>query len=177
MDKQNDLHPIAQKLLGDLEVGVMMRLRHPRIVAFLGAGEIMEPALHFGEPPRVGIFVVLEFAAGGDLTHRLADAGGSLIRFPWSERIQCAVDISEGMAFIHEKGFIHRDLKSLNILCDSKGRCMIADLGLVRHNIPAEEKNEDATVAGEETEQPNQLVAYGATACKLRHSNPIKPHH
>ena len=40
-----------------------------------------------------------------------------------------------GMKYIHSQGFLHRDLKSLNVLCDDKGRCMIADLGLVCSNI------------------------------------------
>ena len=39
------------------------------------------------------------------------------------------------MQYIHSQGFLHRDLKSLNVLCDDKGRCMIADLGLVCSNI------------------------------------------
>ena len=36
------------------------------------------------------------------------------------------------MTFLHSKGFIHRDLKSMNVLCDEHGKCMIADLGLAR---------------------------------------------
>lgn len=135
---QTELNQIALAMLENLEVGVMMRLRHPRIVAFLGAGEIIEPSGIAGiEEPRVGIFVMLEYAAGGDLTHRLKAAavgsGGrvaeSIALFSWLDRVQCALDIAEGMAFIHAEGFMHRDLKSLNVLCDRHGRCMIADLG------------------------------------------------
>jgi len=129
------MNSVSQTMLENLEVGVMMRLRHPRIVAFLGAGELIEPPLQGLKVPRVGIFVMMEFAAGGDLMHRYDKSASSLEKFPWKDRVQCAVDIADGMAFIHRKGFIHRDLKSLNVLCDEQGRCMIADLGLVATNI------------------------------------------
>ena len=110
----NEMNEVSRAMLENLEVGVMMRLRHPRIVTFLGAGEIIDPPLEGDDVPRVGIFVMLEYAAGGDLAHRLAAAGNSRRKFPWKDRVQCAMDIAEGMAFIHSEGFIHRDLKSLN---------------------------------------------------------------
>ena len=126
----NRLNEVALAMLDNLEVGVMMRLRHPRLVAFLGAGEIIDPPVPGDDVPRVGIFVMLEYAAGGDLTHRLQAAIDGTKPFPFQDRIQCAMDIAEGMAFIHSEGVIHRDLKSLNVLLDKEGRCMIADLGL-----------------------------------------------
>ena len=130
---------LTQAMLSNDEIGVMMRLRHPRIVTFLGAGEIVDPPKEGDDVPQVGIFVMLEYAAGGDLIHRLkaaagGTAGGTAL-FPWQERIQCALDIAEGMGYIHSEGFIHRDLKSLNILCDGNKRCMIADLGLTCSNV------------------------------------------
>jgi serine/threonine protein kinase len=126
---------LTQAMLSNVEISVMMRLRHPRIVTFLGAGEIVDPPMEGDDVPRVGIFVMLEYAAGGDLIHRLKNAAGSITLFPWVERIQCALDIAEGMVYIHSEGFIHRDLKSLNILCDKNNRCMIADLGLTCSNV------------------------------------------
>jgi serine/threonine protein kinase len=135
------MNDISAAMLDNLEVGVMMRLRHPRVVTFFGAGEIIDPPMEGSTVPRVGIFVMLAYAAGGDLSHRLADAANSTLTFPWKDRVQCAKDIAEGMAFIHSKGFIHRDLKSLNVLCDEHGRCLIADLGLACENIrPGEER-------------------------------------
>ena len=138
-------------MLNNDEIGVMMRLRHPRIVTFLGAGEVIDPPLEGDDVPRVGIFVMLEYAAGGDLVHRIKNAAGSITLFPWAERIQCALDIAEGMVYIHSEGFIHRDLKSLNILCDVDKRCMIADLGLTCSNVrpPTIELDEEYEDDGE----------------------------
>jgi len=39
-------------------------------------------------------------------------------------------DIALGLKYIHEKGFIHRDLKSDNILISYDGKCKISDFGL-----------------------------------------------
>ena len=98
---------------------------------------------------------MLEYAAGGDLIHRLKAAAGSTTIFPWIDRIQCALDIAEGMKYIHSQGFLHRDLKSLNVLCDAKGRCMIADLGLVCSNIRPDLSNKP-----EEYEDYQQIEKY-----------------
>ena len=118
---------VALTMLSNFEVAVMMRLRHPRIVKFLGFGEIVDPPMEGDDVPRVGIFVILEYAAGGDLIHRLKNAAGSVALFSWIDRVQCAMDIAEGMAYIHSEGFLHRDLKSLNVLCDQNGRCLIGE--------------------------------------------------
>ena len=99
--------------------------------------------------------IMLEFAAGGDLIHRLKAAAGSTTLFPWIDRIQCAMDVAEGMKYIHSQGFLHRDLKSLNVLCDDKGRCMIADLGLVCSNIRPDLSNKP-----EEYEDYQQIDKY-----------------
>ena len=63
LDDSHSISTVTVNLLQHLEIGMMMRLRHPRIVAFLGAGEVLEP--------RRGIFVVLEYVDGGDLSTRL----------------------------------------------------------------------------------------------------------
>ena len=151
------MNSVSQTMLENLEVGVMMRLRHPRIVAFLGAGELIEPPIEGLKVPRVGIFVMMEFAAGGDLIQRYQKAAGSTETFPWKERVQCAMDIADGMAFIHRKGFIHRDLKSLNVLCDEQGRCMIADLGLVAMNIQPPPNVEQGTALPSETKEVTSI--------------------
>ena len=66
-DSNHQLNKVALEMLQNLEIGVMMRLRHPRIVAFLGAGELIDPpCIDKGETePKIGVFVMLEFASGG----------------------------------------------------------------------------------------------------------------
>jgi serine/threonine protein kinase len=44
--------------------------------------------------------------------------------------IQIALDIAEGMRFLHDRNIAHRDLKSGNVLIDREKRAKIADFGL-----------------------------------------------
>lgn len=42
------------------------------------------------------------------------------------------LQIAEGMAFIEERNYIHRDLRAANILVSDTLSCKIADFGLAR---------------------------------------------
>ena len=64
-------------------------------------------------------------------THAVSHVDSSLL-LTWEGRLQCLCDIATGMAEIHSKQFVHRDLKPDNVLIGAHGRCKIADLGLAR---------------------------------------------
>lgn len=44
----------------------------------------------------------------------------------------CLLQVTDGMAFIEEKNYIHRDLRAANILVSNELICKIADFGLAR---------------------------------------------
>eukprot|EP00741_Cyanophora_paradoxa_P012192 tig00020603_g11780.t1 len=48
----------------------------------------------------------------------------------WHERIRILCDVAEGLAYLHGKSIIHRDLRSANVLVRPDGRAVIADFGL-----------------------------------------------
>ncbi|KAL9954954.1 hypothetical protein ACROYT_G042545 [Oculina patagonica] len=52
-------------------------------------------------------------------------------KVPLDEVIQIMMDVSEGLKFLHDREdpIVHRDIKSTNILLDTKMRAKIADLG------------------------------------------------
>jgi len=50
----------------------------------------------------------------------------------WSVKMRILNDVGSGMAFIHSRGFIHRDLKSPNILIGESNRAKIGDFGMAR---------------------------------------------
>ena len=108
----------SKGVFGDKEIKLMMRTRHKRVVLFLGAGQLSNGST----------FLVSEYMAGGDL-RRLLACGDPL---PWSRRVRVALDVAEGMVFLHGRMLIHRDLKSPNVLIDLAGRAKIADFGLAR---------------------------------------------
>tara|TARA_B100000795_G_scaffold258800_1_gene233220 strand:+ start:2250 stop:3062 length:813 start_codon:yes stop_codon:yes gene_type:complete len=118
----------------------MQTQKHPRIVMFLGAGQMASN----------NIFLVSEFLNGGDLFSRLERKTHTL---SWTDRLIILRDIAEGMAFFHSKNMIHRDLKSLNVLLDLKGRAKIADFGLSRFTVNTAYKEKDHKKNKKNTDQ------------------------
>ena len=50
------------------------------------------------------------------------------------EALRVTLQISQGLEQAHEKGLIHRDIKSANIMVDEAGRVFIMDFGLARRH-------------------------------------------
>jgi hypothetical protein len=121
------------------EVRVMTALRHPNVVLFMAACT---------KPPKMCI--VMEFMALGSLfdvraTYRLrcsyichyrgwvnspfSSIFATCVQLlhnelipdiPFALRNKMAYQAAKGMHFLHSSGIVHRDLKSLNLLLDSK---------------------------------------------------------
>ncbi|GAB4846971.1 hypothetical protein Ancab_025981 [Ancistrocladus abbreviatus] len=70
----------------------------------------------------------LEYASRGSLAEQLK----SVNCFKESDVRRYTKSILRGLSFIHEKGFVHRDIKLQNILLFDDGSAKIADFGLAR---------------------------------------------
>ena len=49
-----------------------------------------------------------------------------------SEVVEIARSVASGLAFAHEAGIVHRDIKVQNVLLATDGRAVIADFGIAK---------------------------------------------
>ncbi|RIB29456.1 kinase-like domain-containing protein [Gigaspora rosea] len=71
--------------------------------------------------------MILEYANEGTLREYLKTT--NFTRLQWVDKLRIAKEIALGLLFLHNKGIIHRDLHSKNILIH-QGQPKIADFGL-----------------------------------------------
>lgn len=113
-------HTLTEKAQEEFmnEVQLMVTMRIPQVVALYG----------MTLSPRYQL--VMEFCSNGSLYTYLH----SPQPMDWGFRGRIALDIAQGLAFLHACTpiILHRDLKSHNILLDSNRRAKIADFGLSR---------------------------------------------
>jgi serine/threonine protein kinase len=115
--------------------------REARAVASLGHENVMR-VFDYGEDDA-GPYIALEWLSGGTLEDRLT--GGAL---PDAETERVAAGIAAGLAHLHERGLVHRDLKTANVLFDDEGRPKLGDFGLARETAGAGTLTEAGTVLG-----------------------------
>jgi predicted ATPase len=76
------------------------------------------------------MFIVMEYIQGREL-REIVGADGRL-PLPFDRIIDYACQIASGLQAAHEKGIIHRDIKSANIMITAKGQVKIMDFGLAK---------------------------------------------
>lgn len=92
----------------------LARLRHPNIVAVHGVD------VHGG---RAGLW--LDLVEG----ETLADYGERCAPLPARELCLAGIELSKGLAAVHDAGLLHRDIKPANLLRERNGRILITDFG------------------------------------------------
>jgi len=98
------------------EATIAGELRHPNIIRILETGQDGE-AVYFAMPM---------FAAS--LASRLEETAV----LPEPEVARTARDVARALAFAHDAGVIHRDIKPQNILCGADGHAVLTDFGIAR---------------------------------------------
>ena len=98
------------------EARAVAQLAHPNIVTVIDRGE---------DAGRQ--YIVFEYVEGDDLK-QLIDKAGPL---PIDQVVELGREIAAALAFAHERGIVHRDVKPQNVLL-SEGRAKVTDFGIAR---------------------------------------------
>ncbi|KAH6837173.1 hypothetical protein C2S53_019153 [Perilla frutescens var. hirtella] len=122
------------------EIAVLSSVRHRHLVSLLGYSVEGDERL-----------VVYEYMPQGALSrHLFRWKSLGLEPLSWTRRLNIALDVARGVEYLHtlaHQSFIHRDLKSSNILLDDHFRAKVSDFGLVKL-APDRERSVATRLAG-----------------------------
>ena len=104
------------------EAKTMAQLSHPGIVPVFDAGETTGGLLYF----------VMEFIQGTDVAQMLREQG----RLPPGHALSITAHVCDALAYAHQQGVVHRDVKPANVIIDIHGRVRVADFGLAKSMDP-----------------------------------------
>ena len=111
-------------------------LSHPNICTIYQVGETE------GE-----LYIVMEFVEGKSLRELCAQGG-----LPPESVLRYGVQVASALARAHDRGIVHRDLKSANIIVTPEGLAKVLDFGLAKQ------------VGSEILEGPTRMFASAASA-------------
>jgi serine/threonine protein kinase len=129
------------------ELYTLSKLNHPNIVKLYEAYE-----------RRRHIYLVMDYCSGGDLTDRHFNEA------------ECALVLSKilsAVAYMHEKGVVHRDLKLENVVLDKASTIKIIDFGLATKYLSDEHKVMTDRVGTIYTMAPQVLQGVYDSKCDL----------
>lgn len=124
---------VAIKLLGEqtkhdsgirarfqLEARAGMKLDHPKLVKTLSLGTVEDL---YGDTE----YMAMELVQGVTLLEGINFSNGPL---KWDAAADVVCQAADGLAYLHEKGMVHRDVKPDNILVEVDGNAKLLDFGL-----------------------------------------------
>jgi TolB-like protein/cytochrome c-type biogenesis protein CcmH/NrfG len=110
------------------EARVVAALNHPHIVTIYSVEEA--DGVHF---------LTMELVEGQPLD-RVVPEGG----LPAPRILEIATALAEALAAAHEKGIVHRDLKTANVMVTPDGRVKVLDFGLAKITGPEQAASADS---------------------------------
>ena len=99
------------------EARAVAKLSHPNIVTVIDRGD---------DGGRQ--FIVFEHVEGENLKELVVRSG----RLPVRRALELALDVAGGLAFAHDHGLVHRDVKPQNVLLSREGEVKVTDFGIAR---------------------------------------------
>jgi Tol biopolymer transport system component/tRNA A-37 threonylcarbamoyl transferase component Bud32 len=116
------LHPSIASALGAdrflREIEIVAQMQHPNIVPLYDSGEV-----------DGSLYYVMPHEPGSSLRKRLEGEGESPLGV--DEVVRILRDVCDALAYAHERGVVHRDIKPDNVLVSGR-RAMVADFGIAK---------------------------------------------
>ncbi|GER31576.1 receptor protein kinase [Striga asiatica] len=138
------------------ELNVLTRVHHLNLVRLIGYCV------------QSSLFLVYEYIENGNLSQHLRGSGREPL--PWSTRVQIALDSARGLEYIHEHTvpvYIHRDIKSANILIDKNFHGKVADFGLTKLTEVGNSSLPTGRLVGTFGYMPPEYAQYGDVSPKV----------
>jgi hypothetical protein len=99
------------------EARAVAKLSHPNIVTVIDRGD---------DDGRQ--YIVFEHVEGENLKELVQRTG----RLPVRRAIELGLAVADGLAFAHDQGLVHRDVKPQNVLLSREGDVKVTDFGIAR---------------------------------------------
>ncbi|KAM1047969.1 hypothetical protein ACFX2I_027172 [Malus domestica] len=111
------------------ELNILQKVNHANLVKLMGVSSETDGSR----------FLVYEYAANGSLDKWLysksSATSSSAELLTWNQRLSIALDIANGLQYMHEhtqRSIVHMDIRTSNILLDSKFKAKIANFSMAR---------------------------------------------